>query len=483
MKKRYVSYENYGAITTESHTSDLYMCLREKTIWCSSDLETPSEKGVSFTYMPAALLEQAVPEDKRSSLIAIREQMLDVLCLRHLPPATFYDSNQSVFLQLRSLIDAHSDPKYLLHEGYSLNSKEEGALQNLEAFGNISNLGIEVWHSEPIIADHWNSKPYFTEKVSDILGSDSVSPGITLNTHDLKEVVKTTEEFFADHISKVILKLNNSGGRGNLIVSNDDNFSLYIKEFIASKKDKDSEWIRIEHVVPWLFSFCISFFIKDDSQKPVLMGFCEQILNSEKFEFAGCTSILPISSEDVLAIVDNLRPIVHQMQQDGVRGFVGIDVIVSETDANWQGLLLPSGLAMKVIEANARLNGHNVIITFISHVAAKHEVSLSQMVFLNLRNLPVSGTKSRADVEQAIIAFLDGYAVQYSGEELNANTLYFILVCNFGDTAPNTSDSIILFGKSGWTILDKIVQCYQKFTNYSWLKGSWTSCPIEYLSY
>jgi hypothetical protein len=79
MKKRYVSYENYGSITTEPHTSDLYMCLREKTIWCSSDLETPSEKGVSFTYMPAALLEQAVPEDKRSSLIAIREQMLDVL--------------------------------------------------------------------------------------------------------------------------------------------------------------------------------------------------------------------------------------------------------------------------------------------------------------------------------------------------------------------------------------------------------------------
>jgi hypothetical protein len=300
-----------------------------------------------------------------------------------------------------------------------------------------------VWNSDPDAVETWNNKVAFRERAASILGPSSIPPGLQFDREEEREILAAVEELFARGAPRVIVKQNGAGGIGNCILSSVDELSK-VAPFLAKPIDESATWVSVEVMVPTTTSLCNSSFLTDTSVTPV--GLCEQILSEETKGFLGSKSFLSIEPRDSQAIVQTLLPLFEAMRLDGIRGFAAVDVIISPASEAPRELRLPSGSALRVIETNARVNGHNQELLAASLVAQREGLSVDDIVHLRTTNPPIAGSTSVAQSVEAIRTALEGLAVPLTRDPLLPRDVQFIVDSNDGG-APSHYDGVLLLAR------------------------------------
>ncbi len=421
----------------------LYDQLNRRTLWFRG--RGGEETGHTALYRPMRTIARTRPSDPaRAGAVeelfsSTRTLFPDLASQPTILPAADEDLEAALarFRQENPSIDA------LLFEGFGINPALEGAetCRALASWGR--DAGLIVWNSDPDAVSTWNNKVAFRERAASILGPASIPPGMQFDREEEVAIRTAIQELFADGASQVIVKQNGAGGGGNCILSSVDELSK-LAPFLATPMDASATWVSVESWVPWTASLCNSSFLTDTSVTPV--GLCQQLLSAQSAGFLGSRSFLDLEPRDTQAVVRTLLPLFEAMRIDGIRGFAAVDVIVSPPSDAPQELRLPSGSALRVIETNARVNGHNQELLAASLVAQREGLSVDDIVHLRTTNPPIAGSTSVAQSVEAIRVALEGLAVPLTLAPLGETDVQFIVDSNDG-SAPSHYDGVLLLAR------------------------------------
>ena len=270
----------------------------------------------------------------------------------------------SVFRPRRGLLGQDvrrfsATPSLLLHEGYIHEPLDECAAEIEEL---REELGERFWAVSPEVWSAWGSKALFRPRCQQILGADSVPPGVAGVVTDVAEVITLLKHFDAERFGPAVVKLPGSGGFANAILEPDrEGAEVAIQSLWADHVHHTRPVdVVIESWLPWDTTHSLSFLLSHD-QPPVVLATCDQLVDPDGV-FVGSRSDMSLSAEDTDAVLAHVRRLIEAMDTDGYVGVAAIDVIIGSAEAwDGNGLALPSGRRMIVIECNPRFNYHNKI--------------------------------------------------------------------------------------------------------------------------
>lgn len=256
-----------------------------------------------------------------------------------------------------------SSATLLLHEGYLHDPLDESAAE-IEALRAA--LGERFWAVSPDLWSAWGSKARFRPRCRQILGADSVPPGIEGVATDVGEVITLLKHFDVDSSGPAVVKLPGSGGFANAVLDPGRQDAEVVigslwTDHVHHARPVD---VVIESWLPWGSSHSVSFLVSPD-EPPVLLAACEQIVDAAGV-FIGSRNDMNLGVHDTAAVLGYVERLIEAMDADGYVGVAAIDVIISPRSGAaeaWagKGLVLPSGRRMIVIECNPRFNYHNKI--------------------------------------------------------------------------------------------------------------------------
>jgi hypothetical protein len=280
-----------------------------------------------------------------------------------------------------------------LHEGYMVDPAAEASaeIEKLRI-----DLGDRFWATAPEIWSAWGTKGRFRRRCRGLLGERSTPPGRELTAEHVDEVVDALTGFEGLPAGRTIVKLPGSGGMGNVVLDADarETWPDRIDELWAENRHvpKPAD-VVIEAWLPWEQSFSASFLLEPGGAT-TLMAVCEQIVEPTRGSWVGSRTDRPLSDADTTAMLALLQRVIDAMAADGFVGVAALDVIVGRGDG-WagDGLDLPSGRRLCVIECNPRWNQHNRIGLVVERLARRWGLNSRELSW-SLKNidLPVGTT-------------------------------------------------------------------------------------------
>jgi hypothetical protein len=333
----------------------------------------------------------------------------------------------------------------LLFEGYVADSAKEHAPMVESLAQEFTARGLTVLRPSGPVSDIWNNKTYFVNHIREFYGPEATPPGDVLPVAPATAVIASAKARLKA-AGRVVLKVTGFGGFGNLVVSKADDdtgaIDAKIRAFLDDRPDVSE--VRVEDWVGWNQTLCASFFI-DENGEPVPLEVCSQLLTKDT-RFLGGSSHTGLALADRQALQDLSMPFVNKVAADGMRAFMAVDVILSNRSGRPGELLLPvSGQAVRFVEANLRINGHNQDRLFIAQLAARHGRDLDRLEHLKVGVRP-SGARTRADFLAVVAKALDGLA-QPIGPQLEMGYIYYVVMETLGEARAHRNDNILFVGE------------------------------------
>lgn len=386
-----------------------------------------TEDGHSLLYILNGI-SRYTPEERFSLLQQEENKIAHIL---HIPEKV------SILRTEYSLpVPTHKKSSYVF-EGYGINPQQEHS-SLIEQWSNSSQT--DVCQIPPSVSRYWLSKDTFRQEVKEVYTDDALPYGERLSGYSQAQVLNSIISQLQKY-DELILKKPGAGGGGNLCLSSDMaiiNIADKVTDFTTEKP----EWLILEEWVNWKYSYCVSFFVVNQDTY-FWLEMCQQILNTS--QFIGSHSLDVLHPEDKKVIIDYLSPLVKRMADTGVRGFVGIDIILHSSHDS--GCTLPhSQLQVSFIETNPRLNGHNQNRLFMSYLALRDGLHPEEVQDMRVS---VSQTwkqqfSTKEEVVQAVKMLCHGKAQEVSSKPLTPHQVYFYLDCCY--TWNSIYDAIIFFG-------------------------------------
>jgi hypothetical protein len=415
-------------------------------------LRTPTsigERGASFMYAASNSVVRNRPPAVQfhDAAIEFRDQMR--ACLSASGPASIMPKDESLEAILAAVAQLRKSHRYstVLFEGYVADAvREQSALVETLA-ARLEADGLTVLRPAGAVADTWNNKTRFVDHVRRTLGVEATAPGEVVPVAPVETVTRVAENYLRA-TGRALLKLTGMGGFGNLIVFQQDVDTGELHDKIARFIDRrpDVDEVRIEEWVPWNQSVCCSFFI-DEHARATPMEICDQVLSTRTSGFVGGCSLVNLSSADREMIVEWLRPFMQMVADDGMRGFLAVDLIISDPRGRPGELLLPqSGQAVRLVEANMRINGHNQERWAVAQLAAAHGRGLDDIQHYKA-GLNVIGFPDRSAVLAGMAGALDGLARPLTAEFV-AGEIYYIVTESYGEAHAHRHDSVLMVGEA-----------------------------------
>lgn len=423
---------------------DVYNLLRQ-SVW-NRGPNTGTESGHTWIYRPFGAIARRVGAN-RDVLEAMRDEFLELYGISgpaSVMPEQETDAEGCVAI-LDGLFDATPGANTLVSEGYAMNSQGEGAeldyrlvRDTLRRGGTHTNQAV---YAGGIVCDTWNNKATFRARTIGIHGEHSVPMGTSFEQPNIEKVKAWLSSVFDGGDEKAVLKIIGAAGMGNLIVSRDEMDDAAIANIISRA---NGSWMIGEAWRPWEKSFCVSFFAPDDTATPVHMTVCGQVL-TKSGGFIGGKSFDTLAKRDQAALGAICSPIAIAMRDDGMRGFMGFDVILCEPRKGDRNILPDCGLAVVFIETNARLNGHNQEMLGLDLLARRDSVDRETLIHMRVRNRPVTGAVDRAASKRLFAERLEGIAKPLTTRKMVEGEAYFFLDVNCGST-PSAHDAVMFVG-------------------------------------
>lgn len=424
----------------------LYFRLLNQTLL----VRTPTrfgERGHSFLYACAnAVVRTPSPDDEiEREAAAFRADMRAALA----PPGPeSIIPNDGAADTFKAAIDQMCQAGHystLLFEGYVADSAREHAPMVESLAQEFTARGLTVLRPSGPVSDIWNNKTRFVNYVREYYGPEATPPGDVLPVAPASEVVAQAKARLRV-AGRVVLKVTGFGGFGNLVVSQDEDDTVAIdakiREFLDARPDVSE--VRVEDWVSWNRTLCASFFI-DEHGEPVPLEVCSQLL-TKNTKFMGGSSHTGLALADRQAIQDLLMPFVNKVAADGMRAFMAVDVILSNPSGRAGELLLPvCGQAVRFVEANLRVNGHNQDRLFVAQLAARHGRDLDRLEHLKAGVRP-AGARNRADFLAVVARALDGLA-QPIGPQFETSAIYYVVTETLGEARAHRNDNILFVGE------------------------------------
>ncbi len=260
-----------------------------------------------------------------------------------------------------------STSSLLLHEGYLHEPLDECAVE-IEALRE--ELGGRFWAVSVDLWSAWGSKTLFRPRCRQILGEDSVPPGVEGVVTEVGEILALLKLFDAERSGPAVVKLPGSGGYANVILEpgrKDAEVAIQSlwADHVHHTRPVD---VVIESWLPWDSTHSVSYLLSPD-RSPAVLATTDQLVDQDGV-FVGSRSELSLDADDAAGVLAYVERLVEAMDMDGYVGVAAIDVIIGSVGA-WggAGLALPSGRRLIVIECNPRFNYHNKIGLIVERFA------------------------------------------------------------------------------------------------------------------
>jgi hypothetical protein len=133
-------------------------------------------------------------------------------------------------------------------------------------------------------------------------------------------------------------------------------------------------------------------------------------------------------------------------------------------------MLLPdSRLALRFVEATARIGAHNRELRSLSLLADRERRATDDLVHLCVRNHPIPGAGDRAGAAEAVRRALGGIVEPLDARPLRPCRAHFLLVCNH--LGPDKANDAVLFvGLRGEQTEARILEGYRVLLRRGMLK-------------
>jgi hypothetical protein len=457
------SFEVRSSLAVSSR-NDVYRLLNTRAIWyCMRGF---TEKGSGFAYAPTSAV-LGPPSLEKMALQQLQREFVELFELGSQPLSVMPQGEDHLTL-VRDLFAKRPGADVLFFEGFSFDSEREGVREQ-ECIGDaIARSGKHVVLPSGQAADQWHDKRRFREEVMTIHGPEAVPYGESFDAPSMLDLARFVWRAFASGVDRIVFKASGYAGKGNLIVDRRKSTleSIMrrlsgIRRFRRRQRGSGSDWVSAEHWKPWVLSGISSFFVLGERDPPVHMATVQQILGERRGTYLGSRSFIDLSERDQNAVADLARPVIRLMQSEGLRGFAGMDWIISKPDGSRQEILLPdSGLAFRFVEATARIGAHNRELRTVSLLADREGRATDDLVHLCVRNHPIAGAGDRPGAVAAFRRALEGIAEPLDARSLQPHRAYFLLVCNhLGHTKAN--DAVMFVGLGGEQTEARIRQAHR----------------------
>ncbi len=412
------------------------------------------ERGHSFLYAAMNAVVRHRPDDAAvlRAALSFQDEMRE--CLGPAGPASILpvDGHPDTIIAAARQLHAVGQYRTLLFEGYLADSVREHS-DLFEALDTeFTALGVVVLRPSGLVADTWNNKTRFVNFVRGLHGPEATPPGEVLPVASTENIVATTRAYL-DLTGRAILKITGMGGFGNLIVTRPDledgSIERKVTDFLERRPDVTE--VRVESWVRWNQTLCCSFFI-DETGEPTPLEVCRQLLSRATAGFLGSSSHVDLAPDDRQALQKILMPFMTMVAGDGMRGFLAVDVILSDSAGRPGELRLPiSGQAVKLVEANMRINGHNQDRLCVAQIAARHQRDADRLDHFKVGANP-AGARSRTEAVALVTEALGGVAAPF-GSRFDPGSLYFIVTECLGEGRAHRNDNVLFVGED--VVLDR----------------------------
>jgi hypothetical protein len=412
------------------------------------------ERGHSFIYAASNAVVRHRPHDSDIYRAAAGFQDEMRACLAPAGPASVMpaDGSYNTIIAAAKELHARGHYKTMLFEGYLADSAREHAALFEALDAEFSTHGVIVIRPARHVADTWNNKTKFVDYVRDAYGPSATVPGEVLPVAPIEAIVAKANEYL-ELSGQAILKIAGMGGFGNLMVTRADaaegSVAQQLSAFLQRRPEVDE--VRVESWVTWNQTLCCSFFI-DENGDPIPLDVCGQILSRATAGFMGSYSHIDLSLDDRQALQDIVKPFMSMVAADGMRGFLGVDMILSEPSGLPDELRLPvSQQAVRLVEANMRINGHNQDRLCVAQIAARHQRDADRIHHLKVGANPVRA-RDRSEAIRLVAAALDGVAAPLA-PHFDPGSIYYIVTECLGEGRGHRNDNVMFVGED--VTLDK----------------------------
>ena len=409
----------------------VYASILNRSFWVRA-LKRGPETGHTLIYRPVRGIAKPCEEKDRSRLRDMRAEFQEMLGLAQAPPVVIPRLGEDVAQLIENALRHGPRPDLAVFEGYTLNSGRECRDRDARLAEVFRKYDVPVALAAPEASDCWNGKPYFRQRVKKILGEGAVVPGRVFEKEDSTGLSSYVAEIFARGIRRAVLKVHGGGGGGNCLLEPDQDYATRIGRLLKNPPDPSSSWALVEVWRHWEHTFCCSYFIADESTPPIPLETCEQLFAPDSSGVVARKSFTDVSAKDLGIVQGALLGVVRAMQEDGIRGFTAIDVILAEPRQTDVLVLPDSGLAVLTIEANVRINGHNQERLFAGYLAHRDGLDADDVLHLRVANKPVPSAEDRAGSKAFFVSCLEGLAEPLTPQPMKPGQVYFVLDDNDG---------------------------------------------------
>lgn len=427
----------------------LYRRLLTETLLVRS--QTPSgERGHSFVYAAAhAVVRDRVDDEEMfREVCAFQDHMRTDLSLRG--PASIIPENGSPAAVTGAVEQLWRTGAFttILFEGYIADSRREHAAAHEALDAAFTARGATVLRPDPGTADRWNSKPRFTAFMRSLYGEHATPPGTSIASPSIAEsvpLVIAAVRRFAAFSGKAIVKVPGLGGLGNLIVdAGDHDADARVTEFLSRASQA---WpVLVESWYPWRHTLGCTFFAAEDGTV-IPLEVCAQSVANATGGFLGGTSITGLSGADRAELQRLIAPFAARVTAEGMRGFFGVDVILSDPRPAHDECRLPDcDLAVRFVESNMRVNGQNQDRLFAAQVADCHGRDMDDIDHLKVAVL-VAGATSRAASVAQVNGALDGLSRPFSRAFTPGELSHLVIEC-YGESRASRNDFVLFVGEN-----------------------------------
>lgn len=445
--------------------AELYRMFPEKVLYIRSGPKLFEPNPTPALFAPVNAFGRLYRPGVSEGVWEFETHMAQVLGLKG-NRTVFLRPNSDVGVLVRECLEG-ANIEAAVFEGYSVDSKAEGA-------DVIEALRLEVGTELSLIAslfpemvDKWNGKRHLRQRARFCLGEGSVAFGREYDgPPSLNEMQAFIIQARERGVREVIFKTPGTSGQGSLILPVTGKNDNELLGFVL--RHREAPWWVAEGWKPWIASFGVSFFIPD-SETCIPLTICRQILSGATF--LGCHTLFEMDTHDREFIFQKAETLVREMQIDGIRGFVALDIIICNSNSKKEeGLVLPiSGKSLVFVEANCRVTWSHQKRLFASHVARREGVESHQVVHLDCRISPVpEHIQTSIDVEDYFASKLKGLAVPFGKDLLIPGVAYFV-VAALGEHK-TIFDHITLFGLDSPETRQAIGSVYDQLKNTGTVK-------------
>lgn len=419
-------------------TRTLYDTLNTETLWIRA--QGTEENGHSALYLPTRAILRTHPANPDAALAArtLMDTFAALYRVNGAPRAVLADPNATLIDQALPFLE-DGTVRNVVFEGYGVNPAMEHRETNEITAAALRARGLTVFLSNADAAGRWMSKTYFSHRAHALLGAEAAPSGISLEEAEAATISAAVREIFASGASRAIVKMSGMAGGGNLLLDASDDVEDLVGAFLTKRLGSSMVWARIEAWMTWSSSYCCSFFLLGDGD-PVHLALTQQILAPRNAGFVGSRGFLEIDDQDASAVVSHARVLADAMQADGLRGFTAVDLIVGAPTGRAGELVLPSGQALRFVECNPRINGHNQELKAVSLIAARDGRDLLDYVHLRVGNTMLPGTT--AEARAALAELLTGIAAPLTDAPIGSADVRYVVDTNLG-IGPPIHDGIL----------------------------------------